>query len=115
MRISSVTVGLAVSDLVAARCWYESVLDVDGPQLEPVEGIVEYDLGGCWLQLGEEAPTGSATAVLRLGVDDVHAERARLVELGLAVPEVVHVPGVLDVVDFPDPDGNHLSLYTLVD
>ena len=113
MQISSVTVGLSVSDLVAARCWYESVLEIDSPEVEPVEGIVEYDLGGCWLQLGEELPTGSATAVLRLGVDDVRAERERLVDLGVAVPEVVHVPGVIDVVEFPDPDGNLLSLYTL--
>ena len=52
MHATSITIGIPVSDLQAARRWYEKVLDVSEPDLEPVADIVEYQVGACWLQLG---------------------------------------------------------------
>ncbi len=54
LKTTSVTVGIPVRDLTRAREWYERVFELSGPDLESVEGVVEYELGGCWLQLGEE-------------------------------------------------------------
>ncbi len=45
---------------------------------------------------------------------DVHAERARLGALGVEAGEVEVVDGVIAWWDFTDPDGNRLSLYTLL-
>ena len=110
--MTSVTIGLPVTDLPRARRWYEAVLEVEGPDVEPVEGVVEYQVGGTWLQLGEsrERPGGST---LRLGVPDVHAERERLVGLGIGAGSVEVVEGVITFWDLQDPDGNRLSFYTL--
>ncbi|WP_152365005.1 VOC family protein [Microlunatus speluncae] len=111
MKISSVTVGLIVSDLDAAARWYERVLERDAPDLRPVDGVIEYDLDGCWLQLCRDEVRPGHT-VFRFGVPDVRAERQRLEELGLVVGELIEVPGVISYFDFEDPDRNRLSCYT---
>ncbi len=50
LKTTSVTVGIPVRDLTRAREWYERVFELSGPDLESVEGVVEYELSGCWLQ-----------------------------------------------------------------
>ncbi len=45
---------------------------------------------------------------------DVHEQRARLVGLGAEGGDVEVVDGVIAWWDFSDPDGNGLSLYTLL-
>jgi catechol 2,3-dioxygenase-like lactoylglutathione lyase family enzyme len=73
---------------------------------------VEYEVGGVWLQLGED-DGGPGGWVLRVGVPDVHAERRRLLDLGIDVDPVEEVDGVIAFCDFRDPDGNKLSIYTV--
>lgn len=115
MDVTSVTVGLPVADLAAAVRWYRRVLELPEPDLEPADGVVEFAVGPVWLQLGAEPTARSgAEVVLRLGVADVGRERARLLALGLEVGPVQHVPGAVDHLEFDDPDGNRLSLYSLV-
>lgn len=111
VRATSVTVGLPVRSLQDAQAWYERALQLDPPELEPTEGVVEYDLGGVWLQLGEE-DGGQGMAALRIGVPDVRAERERLIGLGVEVEELVQVPDAVEFFDFAGPDGNQLSFYT---
>lgn len=106
------TVGLAVSDLASARAWYEEVLELDGPDLEPMEGLVEYKVGPIWLQL-DAVDVAESSTVLRLGVVDIAAEHARLTELGVELDEIITVPELISFFDFRDPDGNELSLYQL--
>lgn len=106
------TVGLAVSDLASARAWYEEVLELDGPDLEPMEGLVEYKVGPIWLQL-DAVDVAESSTVLRLGVVDIGAEHARLTELGVELDEIITVPELISFFDFRDPDGNELSLYQL--
>jgi catechol 2,3-dioxygenase-like lactoylglutathione lyase family enzyme len=114
MKISSVTVGLMVGDPEASARWYERILGRDGPDLRPVDGVIEYDLGGTWLQLGrDEGRPGNS--VVRFGVLDVRAERQRIEGLGITVGELIEVPGVVSFFDFADPDGNRLSCYTVDD
>jgi hypothetical protein len=47
-------------------------------------------------------------------VADAVAERDRLVRLGVAVGSLEHVEAAVDYFDFADPDGNQLSLYSLL-
>lgn len=112
MRVQSVTIGLPVSDLGASVEWYRRVLQLDEPDLEPAEGVIEFKVGAVWLQLVLEpdGPPG-AGAILRLGVPDVTAERVRLAGLGVAVGGLERIDGVLEYFDFADPDGNPLSFY----
>lgn len=109
MVTTSITVGIPVSDLARSRAWYDRLVG-HPPDLEPVPGIVEYKVGAIWVQLHQAQPTGGEW-VLRFGVDDVDAERDRLRGLGLAVPEIEEVPGVIRIFDVADPDGNRLSFY----
>jgi predicted enzyme related to lactoylglutathione lyase len=110
--ITSITVGIPVSDLATSSHWYSQVFELTGPSIEPVEGIAEYEIGGCWLQLIEEGskPGGG---VFRVGVADVEAERGRLERLGIEIGPTEQVESMLTYFEFDDPDGNHLSFYTV--
>lgn len=110
MLVQSVTVGLTVADVGRSVEWYRQVLELEHPDLEPAGGIVEFRLGGLWLQLTQALPCAGGT-VVRFGVADVSAERSRLVGLGVRVGDLERVGGVLEYFEFSDPDGNRLSLY----
>jgi predicted enzyme related to lactoylglutathione lyase len=115
MQITSVTIGLTVSNLESARSWYEQVFELATPDLEPIDGVAEYDLGSAWLQLGEGQPADSSSTTIRFEVADVASEYARLLALDLEIEldEIVQVPDVIDFFVFRDSDGNLLSFYTL--
>jgi lactoylglutathione lyase len=113
MQATSVTIGVPVRDLAVSRKWYERLLG-KAPNLEPVPGIVEYEVAGVWVQLMEgETPGGSWT--LRFGVADLDDERERLQGLGIELGGVRTVPGVIRYFVFRDPDGNLLSWYQELD
>jgi catechol 2,3-dioxygenase-like lactoylglutathione lyase family enzyme len=112
IETTSITVGFLVSDLAEAIRWYTALLDAE-PDLEPVEGIAEFEVReGFWLQLSEGS--GGSEAVLGLGVRNVDAARERLVGMGIPVGEVERIPGVIAFCDFTDPWGNGLSLYQVL-
>jgi len=112
MKISGITVGLMVTDVEASARWYERWLERTEPDLRPVDGVIEYDLGnGTWLQLGRDEVRPGST-VVRFGVPDVRAEHRRIKGLGIAVEELIEVPGVITYFEFDDPDGHRLSCYT---
>lgn len=114
--MTSVTVGVPVSDLAVARAWYDRVF-VMPPDIEPVPGIVEYQVASTWVQLMErmDGHTGARGWVLRVGVQDLDAERERIQGLGIEVSETTTVPGVISYFVFHDPDGNELSMYRVLD
>jgi predicted enzyme related to lactoylglutathione lyase len=115
MDITSVTIGLPVSDLDASCLWYGAVFERAEPDIEPAPGVVEYEVGGIWIQLVEDEHAEDNPVVVRFGVDDVAAQHARIAALGIDVTPVEHVPGAVDTFDVRDPDGNVLGLYSLVD
>ncbi|MEJ5869166.1 VOC family protein [Pseudokineococcus sp. 5B2Z-1] len=116
MDVSSVTVGLPVSDLARAVAWYQRVLELGEPDVEIGDDLVEFQVGPVWLQLGQGVTARSgAEVVLRLGVADAAAERTRMVGLGVEASPVEHVEGVVDHFELHDPDGNRLGVYALVE
>ncbi|WIE64706.1 hypothetical protein DEI99_015955 [Curtobacterium sp. MCLR17_036] len=115
MDITSVTVGLPVTDIEASCLWYGAVFERAEPDLEPADGVVEYEIGGIWVQLLEEPDAEEHPARVRFGVDDVTAQHARIAALGIDVGPVACVDGAVAWFDARDPDGNVLSLYSLVD
>jgi predicted enzyme related to lactoylglutathione lyase len=115
MDITSVTVGLPVSDLEASCLWYGAVFERVEPDLEPDEGVAEYEVGGIWIQLLEDPHADENPATVRFGVDDVAAQHSRIAALGIDVGPIERVDGAVDWFDVRDPDGNVLSLYSLVD
>ncbi|WP_420369033.1 VOC family protein [Curtobacterium sp. L1-20] len=115
MDITSVTVGLPVTDIEASCLWYGAVFERTEPDLEPDEGIAEYEVGGIWIQLYEDDDAEENPVSVRFGVDDVTAQHARIGALGIDVGPVECVDGAVDWFDVRDPDGNVLSLFSLVD
>jgi predicted enzyme related to lactoylglutathione lyase len=115
MDVSGVAVGLPVSDLARSVQWYQRVLELAEPDLEPADGVVEFQVGPVWLQLGKDSTARSgAEVVTRFGVADAGRERERLEAMGVAVGPLEHVQGAVDYFDFADPDGNALSMYSEV-
>ncbi|MBB1195439.1 hypothetical protein N8D74_05565 [Curtobacterium flaccumfaciens] len=115
MDITSVTVGLPVSDIEASCLWYGAVFERTEPDLEPEDGVAEYEVGGIWIQLYVDEQAEENPVSVRFGVDDVAAQHARIGALGIDIGPVECVDGAVDWFDVRDPDGNVLSLFSLVD
>lgn len=115
MDITSVTVGLPVTDIEASCLWYGAVFERTEPDLEPEDGVAEYEVGGIWIQLYVDEQAEENPVSVRFGVDDVAAQHARIGALGIDVGPVECVDGAVDWFDVRDPDGNVLSLFSLVD
>ncbi|MDM4762812.1 hypothetical protein QT381_07310 [Galbitalea sp. SE-J8] len=114
MEVMSATVGVLVADIARSQLWYEAVFELPPPDVEPVEGIIEYRVGDVWLQLSEEpARRPAAGYELRFGIADVAAQHARLSALAVEVSPLVHVDGAVDFFDAMDPDGNVLGFYSI--
>lgn len=112
MHVNSVTIAIPISDLALSRVWYDKLFEMN-PSLEPAPGILEYEVGGAWVQLVGRRRGGSGW-VLGYGVNDLHDERERLEGLGIAVGAIETVPGVVSFFEFRDPDGNQLSCYRVL-
>jgi len=115
MDITSVTVGLPVTDIEASCLWYGAVFERTEPDLEPEDGIAEYEVGGIWIQLYEDEDAEENPVSVRFGVDDVRAQHTRIGALGIDIGPIECVDGAVDWFDVRDPDGNVLSLFSLVD
>ncbi|MBF4614339.1 VOC family protein [Curtobacterium sp. VKM Ac-1376] len=115
MDITSVTVGLPVTDIEASCLWYGAVFERTEPDLEPEDGVAEYEVGGIWIQLYVDDQAEENPVSVRFGVDDVAAQHARIGALGIDIGPVECVDGAVDWFDVRDPDGNVLSLFSLVD
>lgn len=114
MDITSVTVGLPVTDIEASCLWYGAVFERTEPDLEPEDGVAEYEVGGIWIQLYEDDSAEENPVSVRFGVDDVGAQHARIGALGIDIGPVECVDGAVNWFDVRDPDGNVLSLFSLV-
>jgi predicted enzyme related to lactoylglutathione lyase len=113
MQVRAVTFGIPVRDLQHAVSWYRSAFELAEPDLVALEGIVEFDLGPCWLQLALDPDrAGQSGTSVNLSVPDATAERERMARAGLTVTDVRHFEGVVDFFELTDPDGNTIGFVT---
>lgn len=110
-RVTGTTHLLQTPDLVQAERWYTALLG-RGPDLEPVDGVVEWELhADTWLQVAQGQPAAGTGQMLRLGVDDIDTAADALRALGIESVDVERIAGVIAFCEFHDPFGNQLSLY----
>lgn len=107
-KFNDVAAVVATRDFAAGRSWYSELIG-RGPDLEPIEGVAEWQIAEtAWLQLMED-PARAGRSAVRIGVDDLDAQIAELSALGIGTGEVVVIAGLVKVVDIVDPDGNEVS------
>lgn len=113
-----VTVGIPVADQDRALDFYVGVLglvthlDIATPGGGRWLTVAPPHAGGTTLALvkaHDGVPAGVETGI-RLATPDAERARARLVEAGASVDEVLRWPGVPPMFSFRDPDGNGLEL-----
>jgi predicted enzyme related to lactoylglutathione lyase len=114
LQISGVTIGIPVPDPDAATEWYARLLG-HGPEYVPVPGVSEFELySGVWLQIMRPEKENQGGCMLRLGVDDIEAQRELIVGDGIEVTPIDEVEGVVKYCDFDDPYGNRLTLVEVI-
>jgi len=111
VQIESHTMQARVSDIEAARVWYEQLLERPA-DFSPDSSIGEWQLyPGSWLVVIEARPEAGRNRI-RFGVADLNAEKARIERvLGITVTDPVVLEGLVCYCDFDDPDGNRLGLF----
>lgn len=113
MKLNDVTFGMPVRNLAAAIDWYRSALELDAPGLEPLDGLVEFDMGSFWLQLAlDPRRAGVEGASINISVEDAAAEQQRMAAMGLEVTDLQRFDGVVDFFELTDPDGNKIGFVT---
>jgi catechol 2,3-dioxygenase-like lactoylglutathione lyase family enzyme len=106
--VNDISAVVATRDYATARAWYSRILGRD-PDLEPVDGVAEWQLTAtAWLQLVEDADRAGKSAV-RFGVSDLAAQITELNDAGIATGEPIVIADMVTVVDIADPDGNEVS------
>ena len=112
-RLTSVTIAVPASDILAARDWYARVLGRP-PDGETAPRVYEWELvSGAHLQLYADEPSGEGQT-LRLGVDDLDVAIAVLRDAGAGVGPRHEFAGHVAFCSFDDPFGNRLSLYQVL-
>ena len=113
MEARAVTVGIPVRELGPAVEWYRAAFGLGEPDLVPMEGLAEYDLGAFWLQLAA-APerAGREGLTVNISVADAGGLREELAGKGLEVSEVERYEGVVEFFALTDLDGNTIGFVT---
>ncbi len=113
-RPYGMTLQVQLGDLAGAREFYKALLG-SSPEFEPHQDFLERRVipgGETWLQaVGVTALVRPLANRVRFGVADIHAERGRLLALGIDASRVTALPGAVAFVDFADPWGNALGFY----
>jgi len=112
--VKEMIVAIAVSDLRRSRDWYSRLFGKKGPNLEPFPGNVEFKIGGAWVQIVSGKVQPSSSWNLQLEVRDLHRERERLRNSGIAASEIKTAPNVISFFDLSDPDGNTMRWFQVL-
>ncbi len=111
---SAILIQFAVSDLERSVVFYRDVVGLEFElQIDALKWArFKTSIPGVILGLGESPEVrGSGTTSLNLSVSDVDAMRALLESRGVEfLGPTTHIPGVVRLADFLDPDGNKIRL-----
>lgn len=111
-QMNSLASVIPASDFAASLKWYECIFGT--PDEEPMEGMAEWEISpGAWLQLDGSGANGAGPAAVVIGVKDVAAARAALLQANISAGEIADY-GFVHVCDVRDPDGNRLSFVQLI-
>jgi catechol 2,3-dioxygenase-like lactoylglutathione lyase family enzyme len=109
------TCALQVKDLHASLAWYRDVLGFEPLYVAEDIAWSELTTGVARVTVGlsqTETGGGSGGATLTFGVKDIAAAQAVLAAKGVPTDgDIQHIPGMVMLLTFYDPDGNVLMLY----
>lgn len=114
--IYDMTVQVRVLQITEGLKWYETLLKRK-PDYVPHAGFAEWEIiPGGWLQVAEGTTT-EGNGPIRLGVDDIEAERERMMKECKIKPfEIYSRDGVpVKWGTFSDPWGNLIGFYEYLD
>ena len=110
-KISSVTVGLPVTDLNRATDWYRQLLG-ELEEVSPMDGIWEVRVtSSFWLQLFELNAEESSLKSVNFETDNIEQSHKLVLSLGIEAGQIETVPEAVQYFEFKDPFGNLLSFY----
>ena len=113
-KITSVTVGLPVTQLDQAIEWYRQLLG-KLEEISPTEGIWEAQVTpSFWIQLFEHEPDTASSKVVNFETEDIELSHKLALSLGVEVGEIETVPQTVRFFEFCDPFGNQLSFHQLL-
>jgi glyoxylase I family protein len=109
MTFQHVLAVVPVSDLAAARDWYERVLG-SPPTNIPMPGVlVEWRVTGeGWVQVTLD-PGRAGSSLLNFAVDDLEAHRSALSARGIEPGPVITANRNVLLSELQDPDGNTIT------
>ncbi|WP_159619253.1 VOC family protein [Arthrobacter zhaoguopingii] len=109
MAIQHVLAVVPVSDLAAARAWYERVLGTPPTNVPMPESLVEWRITGQgWVQVTLD-PVRAGSGLLNFAVDDLNSHVAGLAAQGIEPDPVVTANRNVTLCSLQDPDGNTLT------
>ena len=112
--ISSVTVGLPVTDISQATDWYRQLLG-ERDEMSPMDGIWEICITpSFWLQLFESDSEESSLKSVNFETNNIGDTHKMVLGLGVDVGQIETVPDAIQYFEFSDPFGNLLSFYEIL-
>ena len=108
-NLTSVVGVLLVTDHAAAVSWYEKWIG-RGPDVEPMEGVAEWQLAeNAWIQVGvdPENPDAAGKSTVVVGVADIDTQAKACSAAGVTVGDVNDY-GFIKTAETVDPAGNKI-------
>jgi hypothetical protein len=103
-NLTSVVGVLPVADYAQAVKWYQNWIG-RAPDVEPMEGIAEWQLAeNAWIQVAAD-PESAGRATVVVGVKDIDAQRSACAAVDVAVGDVSDY-GFIKTAEAVDPAGN---------
>lgn len=113
--VFEITIQVRVTDMTKGIAWYRELFERK-PDFAPHNGIVEWEIfPGSWLQLAEGTPA-VGSGPLRWGVENLEAERERVMKRLNVDHFEIHSREEVPVKwgTFEDPWGNRVGFYEYV-
>jgi predicted enzyme related to lactoylglutathione lyase len=105
-NLASVVGVLPVTDHAKAVTWYQKWIG-RAPDVEPVEGIAEWQLAeNAWIQVAVHPESAGRTTVV-VGVEDIDAQRSACAAVEVTVGDVNDY-GFVRTAEAVDPAGNKI-------